>query len=193
MRATPPALARWLVGVLAPRREREAVVGDLHERYARKARELGRRRADAWYAEQAIRSAVPLCLASASEVSAGRWVAGVTAGALVTSLLPALVTSVVPFRTLGGPRDLVLAYLALSLPVAFVGGFLGSRVARAFTPVTISCLVGLLYAPALVGMLGEPAVAFSDWACLTLTVLSGCAGGMLTLRRSTRRSEPVLR
>lgn len=191
MCATPPAAGRWLVRVLAPRREREAIEGDLHERYARKARELGSRRADAWFLGQAIRSAAPLCLASASEVSAGRWVVGVVAGALITSLLPALITSVAPLETLGRPQDLVLEYLALSLPVAFAGGFSSSRLSRAFTPVTVSCLVALLYAPALVAMIGDPTVAGSDWGCLGLTVFAGCAGGMLAARRSTRTGEPV--
>lgn len=53
--ADPPLLAAWLLARLAPRRLRDAALGDLYEEYVEfVVAELGRRRARLWYWSQVV-------------------------------------------------------------------------------------------------------------------------------------------
>lgn len=59
-RACPPWLAARLAGMCAPPSERDALIGDLEERFVCRARSRGRARAGRWYWGQAIGLAVAL-------------------------------------------------------------------------------------------------------------------------------------
>lgn len=176
----PPTPERWIVHLLAPRRERAAIEGDLLERYRQIADARGRRQAGLWYASQVLRSIVPLVLLSASDVSIFRWLSGLGTGILLTSVFPALLTSLVPFEAFAQGPELTAWYLVIAVAAAAAAGYVGTAVARTSAPAAIVGMVACLYAPAVIQMLGAPSVPSSYWACLALAVGAATAGGVLS-------------
>lgn len=69
-RQSPSALATWLLAQAVPERNREILLGDLHEEYALRAQFAPTSTATLWYWGQACRSIPPLVWSSARN---GRW------------------------------------------------------------------------------------------------------------------------
>lgn len=69
---SPPRLASWLVARVLPVDGREAVLGDLHERYVSRATDGGAARADRWYWKQTLSFALRVPVSRAVARLGGR-------------------------------------------------------------------------------------------------------------------------
>ena len=58
--ATPPRLARFLVGAASQQGDRRFLIDDLEEEFLRIANQRGRRESARWYWDQALSSILPL-------------------------------------------------------------------------------------------------------------------------------------
>jgi hypothetical protein len=73
----PPKIAKSLIALFLRRDEREAVIGDLVEKYHRKRRQFGKRRADRWIYGQLIHSLLPLIMRLTGKIGwliLGEWI-----------------------------------------------------------------------------------------------------------------------
>jgi len=57
--SSPPRWAEWLLERVLDAADRDAILGDLHEEYARRVADVGRSRATAWYRGQLVGSVWP--------------------------------------------------------------------------------------------------------------------------------------
>lgn len=180
-----PRWARWIIVACAPRRDRATIVGDLAERFDRQVRELGARRARRWYASQAVRSLLPLALASFGDASLRRWIAGAVAGVLASSFAPAIIDGLVRPQVLTG-HPLTAWYVGLGVASALMGGFAAVRVARTYAAAPMLALVWLMYAPAGIHLARDPGRLVGEAPWLLLAITAAIAGGMLAARRPLR-------
>lgn len=177
----PPAWARALVTAFAPGHLRSALDGDLAERFRHRAAREGPLSARRWYASQALRSLVPLGIASFRDVSPGRWIAGALVGIAVTSIAPAFVDGLL--RPTGFPPAALFAwYLCVAGGAALAGGYAAVRVAGVDATGPLLGLVWVLYAPALFSVIGSGAPTI-DVAGVTWVLAAAVAGGGLSARR----------
>jgi hypothetical protein len=120
---TPPRLAAWLLESTLAASEREAVIGDLLEEFARYVvPDRGLARARWWYRWQVARSLVPLFVRSWERVSLIR-----ASGALVTGALVATVPATLLVMLRAFVLQQVPLKAAAELSAAFAAG-LGSVV-----------------------------------------------------------------
>jgi hypothetical protein len=77
-RPRPPVNAEFILHLLLKREEQDAVIGDLLERYVKKHKRLGKRRADIWFYMEVARSLWPLAKRSGAKAIkiavVGEWI-----------------------------------------------------------------------------------------------------------------------
>jgi hypothetical protein len=80
--ANPPALAEFLLGALSPKRNAEALLGDLEERFTRDCKSVGTERAQSRYWAAAVRTLLPLAWRALKKAGLSALVAGALRGFL---------------------------------------------------------------------------------------------------------------
>lgn len=211
MRRPPPA-GTLLRGFIADPDLREAVLGDLAEEWNERAAEEGPGAADAWYRDQALRTAPHLLAAWWRGADAAEFWRTLGRAALVLSaaVLLAALTFAGVLRASGGPAGwppLGASRHAIALTMILAGGgpalagglVVATRSRRA--PMTAALLLALGWIPVTL----VPAVAFPTppgppiWLCLafpaTLSLATVVGGAMATLlgwpdRAGSPETEP---
>ncbi len=176
-RRQPPRIACWLLGRLVPERDRDAVMGDLAEEYALRARS-----ASLWYLGQVYRSIPSMVWRS---VRGGQWLitlsvamgAYIAAGAVEFAANLAISRWVAP----GASVHAVLGLIA-GLATMAVGGYLAAWIRRG----AATALAGIVMISVAVLMVtrSETVPLWYQLAFLIAGPLASLAGGRLfRLRR----------
>jgi len=184
-----PRIATWLLGCLLPLTDREAVLGDLIEEYAIRARSDPASMVDRWYWGQVYRS-IPQAQWSAirrggAVTTLGTALAAfIAAGALEAATLAALA------KVLGGDAN---QPTALSVVVGLATIVLGGHIAARIRPGAAQALAGIEMIAVVILM-----VTMTDsaplWYGLTFLIigpLAALAGGTLHVGRRTGRGRQV--
>jgi hypothetical protein len=175
-RHQPPRIACWLLGRFVSERDREAVMGDLAEEYALRARS-----ASLWYWGQVYRSIPPMVWCS---VRRGHWLstlsvamgAYIAAGAVEFAADLAISRWVAP----GAPAHAVLGLIA-GLATMALGGYIAAWI----RPGAATALAGVVMISVAVLMVTKTG-AVPLWYQLAFLIagpLASLAGGTLFLLR----------
>jgi hypothetical protein len=183
---TPSRLAIRLLESLLPKEDRDAIVGDLIEESALRARASTRASATWWYWGQVARS-IPLVLWS--ERRRGQWLAtlGVAMVAYIAaSVLESVGTSLVLEQLRPDPRLATVLSVILGLMTMVLGGYVAAVIRQGAAPV----LAGIIFIVVVVLLVTAPESA-PLWYGLTFLIagpMAALAGGRLSLRRRAQRA-----
>lgn len=181
-RRKPPLGARWLLGAIAPRRDREAILGDLEEEFRVRG---AAGQASRWYWAEVVLSAISLIPARLLGPEPGRDLAAAGAGLAMTAVwLVALGASGMGRAVVDAPAEwqalLATAYYASS---SIVGGVTAGRMTS--RPLAVGILAGgltLMFLSAVVG--GRP--VGPGFALVLVTVMIGASVAASSRRRHDR-------
>ncbi len=178
----PPPIARWLLLLVAPSQERDAIDGDLQERFRYDIHLAGASssRAARDYTREVVRSAWPLLTSRADPARLARFALIVVLAVWLTSCVSYLLGSVasraLPTVTL---EVRVLLQIAVVIPFTALTGFLARRLSKIDSlaaPVVVA--VGLITPALLASWHPNFIVARVAWVLLipVFTVLGGAMG-----------------
>jgi hypothetical protein len=184
---TPPRTAIRLLEFLLPEEDREAVVGDLIEESAHRAR-VSSRAIAAWWCWWQVARSIPLVLWSA--LRHRRWFG--TLGVAITAYVAASVLEsvgvTVVLRLLHpGDRLAIVLSVIVGLATMALGGYAAASIRRGAAPV----LAGIILIVVAVLMLTVPDSA-PLWYGLTFLIVgpaAALAGGRLTLMQRAGRAH----
>jgi len=185
-RETPPRLAIRLLESLLREEDRDAVIGDLIEESAIRARRSSRASATRWYCGQVARS-IPLVLWS--ELRRGHWFGTLSVAILAyvaASVLESVGTSVVLELLQPDPRLATVLSVIVGLATMVLGGYVAASIRRGAAHV----LAGIIFIVVVVLFVAVPASA-PLWYGLTFLLagpLAALAGGRLNVIRRTHRA-----
>jgi hypothetical protein len=182
-----PPVATWLLGCLLPASDREAVLGDLVEEHAIRARTASPRTAAGWFWRQVWHSIPPMLWVG---IRRGAWLTtlGVAIGAYVVAGLIEFV-GVAAIARLLGPDARALPVLSAMVGLGTIG--LGGYVAARIRPeaATVLAAIVMLVVGALLVTMPESAPLWYGLTFLMVGPVAALAGGTLCrVRRHGRTS-----
>lgn len=190
-RHLPPRVATWLIDRLLPERDHEAVLGDLVEEYAIRARSGTPSMASRWYWGQVCRS-IPRMVGRS--VSRGRWLPtlGVAAGAYIAAGALEFAGTVTIAKLLAPDTP---AFSAISLVVGLATMVIGGYVATWIRPGAATFMAGIAMVVVAVLMMtmSDSAPLWYGLAFLVVGPLAALAGGTLCRGKCTGGAGPAAR
>jgi hypothetical protein len=181
---SPPRVATWLLGRAVPESNRDAVLGDLAEEYALRARSRDGATVSRWYWGQVCRS-IPSVMWDA--IRSGRWLStfGVALGAYIFAGIVEFGATTAISRVLA-PNSSVFTVISLIVGLATMtlGGYLAARI----RPAAVTALAGIVMIVVAVLMVtvSGSAPLWYGLAFLIVGPLAALAGGALGRGRRTR-------
>jgi hypothetical protein len=178
---TPPPLATWLLGLFAPRRDVEMILGDLAEEHGLLASTLPAAEASRWYWRQVLCSAGPLIWRA---VRRGVWLKtlGAALAGYFVVMVAVMAADLVMTRRLSVSETVyALISLAVGFPVMALGGYIAAclRPTAAGALAAIAAVMGVVSLAAT----GGAAPLWYQLALIVLGPAGALAGGRIRLRQ----------
>lgn len=186
---SPSALATWLLAQAVPERNRETLLGDLHEEYALRARSAATSTAALWYWGQACRSVPPLVWSSARN---GRWLftLAVAIGAyFFVGILEFAATKAVSMLLVLDNTVLKFVNVFVGLATMMLGGYLAAWTGGRGAVRTLAAMLLIAVVILMMTTSGGPPPSWYGVAFLVGGPSAALAGGALFLKRRARRAS----
>jgi hypothetical protein len=186
-RHSPSPVASWLLGRVLPERDRDAVLGDLFEEYALRARSAKPSTVSRWYWGQVCRSIPRMVWRRVRE---GQWLRtiGVAAGAYIASgTIEFIGTAAISRVFAPSARLLTVLSLVFGLATIMLGGYFAARI-RAEAATALAGIVMIAVLILIVTKSGSAPIWYG-LAFLIVGPLAALAGGTLYLRRRRGRTS----
>jgi hypothetical protein len=180
-----PRIASWIVGLLLPKADSEALLGDLAEEYAQRRGNVTRPNETVWYWIQIARSLSPLALAAAKRQ---RWLGALGAAVAIYVLISWAETYTNSIMSwLFGPSGVafMIGSLAFSPLTMAVGGYAAARIRRGAAAVL--AIISAIAIIRLMVLTGNPVAIAYLTGFLIVCPLTALAGGALVHRRARVR------